>query len=210
MFCRRFAMDPVFMSPAEVCMWIEYMSTKNISPATVRNKVSHARVFVPLAWGSLEGFNHLRVTKALDAVTHRKDYTMKKKDAVPASTLRAALPAMPKDDNGLMVRTAVLIMFYGTLRQLEVAPTCINKFDPLRHLTRADIVMGPNPAHSQSRQKPAKVQSTKDCYIIPHRRRDYMPGAPGQTGHGHHRGPPSHGPATGVHKQNDANAHFIP
>ena len=66
------------------------------------------------------------------------------KHAIPAHTLRAALAALPTDHNGLMVRTAILLMFYGALRQSEVAPPGIRKFDPLMHLTRADIELDTN------------------------------------------------------------------
>ena len=123
-------------------MWIEQLAIKDISPAMIKNKLSHARVFVRLAGGSLEGLNHIRVSRALEAVLRRRDYTSNQKDAIPAHTLRAALQAITPDINELMVRAAILLMFYGALRQSEVAPPGINRFDPLLHLTRADLRVG--------------------------------------------------------------------
>ena len=109
------------------------------APATIKNKVSHARGYMRLADASLIGFNHIRVSRALDAVSRRKDHVSVVKDAIPAQILRAALQAMSNDHNGLMMRAAVLLMFYGALRQSEVAPPSIKAFNPLVHLTRADV-----------------------------------------------------------------------
>ena len=95
-----------------------------------------------LAGASLEGFNHILVTRALDAISRRKDHVSNKKDAILALLLRAALQAIGPEHNELMVRAAVLLMFYGALRQSEVALPRIRAFDPLLHLTRADIQVG--------------------------------------------------------------------
>ena len=78
---------------------------------------------------------------ALDAIHRRKDYISNIKDAIPPQTFKIALQAIPDNHNGLMVRTAILFMFYGTLRQSEVAPPTIAKFDPLLHLTQADVLL---------------------------------------------------------------------
>ena len=45
----------------------------------------------------------------------------------------------PNSMVGEAVRAAVLIMFFGALRQSEVAPPSIRPFDPTRHPTRADL-----------------------------------------------------------------------
>ena len=127
------------MSEMDVCLWIEYLDTTGIAPPTIRNKLSHARVFLRLTGGSLDGFNHLRAARALDAVLRRKDHVPVKKVAIPAHTIRTAIQHIPDDHDGLMV---ILLMFYGVLRQSEVAPPSVNKFDPLRHLTRADVSIG--------------------------------------------------------------------
>ena len=139
---RWYIKDPAKMSEIDVCLWLEYLASKNISPGTIKSKLSHIRVYVRLVGGSLLGLNHIRVSRSVDAIHQRKDCVPKKKDAVPAEKLKAALAALPMDDNGLMVRTAALLMFYGALRQSEVAPPTVSKFDPQAHLTRADLIVG--------------------------------------------------------------------
>ena len=138
-YCHRFHVDPMHMNEVQVCLWVEYLASRGIAPATIRNKVSHARGYMRLAGACLVGFNHVRVSRAIEAVLRRRDYVSVKKDAIPAPLLRAALQEMNDDHNGLMVRTAVLLMFYGALRQSEVAPPTIRAFDPLVHLTRGDV-----------------------------------------------------------------------
>ena len=123
-------------------MWLEYLGTKGISPGTMRNKLSHARVFVRLAAGSLAGFDHLRVIRAMEAMVRQKSRPSSSKDALPPGLLRRALQATPDTGMGLVMRTAILIIFYGALRQSEVAPSSIKAFDPSRHLTRRDIQLG--------------------------------------------------------------------
>ena len=117
-FCHRYRADPMRMTEIHVCLWVEYLDNRGIAPATIKNKVSHARGYMRLAGADLSGFNHVRVTRALDAVSRRKDYVPgHKKDAIPAQALRAAL------------------------RQSEVAPPSVKAFNPLVHLTRGDIHM---------------------------------------------------------------------
>ena len=123
-------------------MWLEYLATKGVSPGTLRNKVSHARVFVRLAGGSLTGFDNLRVTRAMEAMVRLKERPAASKDALPPAILRMALEATSDTGMGLIMRTAILIMFYGALRQSEVAPPSIKTFDPTRHLTRRDVSIG--------------------------------------------------------------------
>ena len=109
-FCHRSQANPMFMTEVQVCIWVEFLASKGIAPATTKNKVSHAQGYMKLAWACLTRFNHVHVIRALDAVHRRKDHILVIKDAIPAQMLRAALQSMSQDHNGLMVRAAILLM----------------------------------------------------------------------------------------------------
>ena len=95
-----------------------------------------------LAGGDLAGLSHIRVTRALDAIACNKERPSKEKDAIPVHILRQALQQIPKDPMGDLLRTAILLMFLGALRQSEVAPPTVKGFNPYRHLTRGDMHLG--------------------------------------------------------------------
>ena len=109
---------------------------------TIRNKLSHIRVFLRLAGGSLDGINHIRVSRAMDAMLRRKDLAYNPKDPIPPALLKRVLWTLQETPEAAMVRAAVLLMFFGALRQSEVAPSTIRTFEPLRHLTQGDISIG--------------------------------------------------------------------
>ena len=49
----------------------------------------------------------------------------------------------PRRPQRQYAKTAVLLMYFGVLRQSEVAPPTMAAFNPARHLTRADITLSP-------------------------------------------------------------------
>ena len=55
--------------------------------------------------------------------------------------LRAVIFSIPKSVVGTGVTAAILIMFFGALRQSEVAPITVKQFNPAIHSTRADVTL---------------------------------------------------------------------
>ena len=132
-------MDPLSMNEVQVCIWIEFLAAQKLSPGTIKNKVSHARVFVRLAGGEMAGLQHLRASMALDAMTRRKDYVQREKGPVPTEVLLEVLWRLPDTQVGAAIRAALLIMYFGAMRQSEVVPPTQRAFDHTRHLTRGDV-----------------------------------------------------------------------
>ena len=83
--------------------------------------------------------DHPRVRMAMDAFFRDKSYVPRKKDALSMDEMAKGLAAIPHTPIGDATRAGVLVMFYGALRQSEVAPPTKGAFDPTRHPTRADI-----------------------------------------------------------------------
>ena len=74
----------------------------------------------------------------------QKLYIPRKKIAIPMDILRSVVFVIPATVVGLAVRAAILIMYFGALRQSEVAPPTVKKFNPTRHPTRADVTLTKN------------------------------------------------------------------
>ena len=137
----RFGLDPGDMTTAGTLQWIEYMAAHGAHPATIKNKISHARVHARLTGGSTQGITSYRVGLALDAVARQKDRPSKKKEPVPVEILKRALAHMSKGPEATPVRAAILLMYFATMRQSEVAPPSVARYDPTRHLACGDVVV---------------------------------------------------------------------
>ena len=108
-------------------------------PLTVRNKLSHLRVYVSLVGASTAPFRHPRVIRAVDALLKDKSYTHRQLRAIPVRHLRSVLGAIPRSITAQAVRAAILVMYHSTLRQSEVVPPSIKAMDCTRHPTRGDV-----------------------------------------------------------------------
>ena len=89
--------------------------------------------------GSAPVADNVRVVRALDATLRRKDFIKKETPAVPLEVIMRVIKNLPVTDDRLSVVATILYMYYGALRQSEVVPPSVKAFDPLRHLTRADV-----------------------------------------------------------------------
>ena len=62
---------------------------------------------------------------------------------IPVPQFRKLVLDLDPKESTLPFKLALLFMFYAGLRQSEVAPSTVHKFDPSRNLTRSDIILGP-------------------------------------------------------------------
>ena len=140
-FCYQYGWHPLELSHIQVCIYIEHLNISLASP-TVRNHIGHIRIYMQLAEAP-PAASHFRVGRAIEATMRRKDHV--KKDRLPpsANTIMAALGAIPNTKETTSVRAAILMIYYGALRQSEVVPQTVTEFNSLRHLTRADVILHP-------------------------------------------------------------------
>ena len=138
-FCRRMSINPHRPVYQDICCWIEDLAGHALSPATIRNKVSHLRVHATLVGISVKPMNHPRVARALDALDRDKNYTHRKTDAIPVAALKLVILALPPNPIGTAIRAAILIMYHAALRQSEVLPPSIARWESTKHPTRGDI-----------------------------------------------------------------------
>ena len=143
-FARRAGFHPLRPTHYMICAFIEYLAIYIPAPATIRNKISHVREYIRMAEKPTDQAVHFRVNRALEALDRDKSYVPNKKLPVPTDLIRSVIRSIPPTPVGMGVRAAVLIMYYGALRQSEVAPPSVKKFDALRHPTRNDVKMTPS------------------------------------------------------------------
>ena len=142
-FMARSARDPMNPTTQVFCAFLEYLASHTQAPATIRNKVSHVRVFLRLAGYTTALLDHTRVKMALDAFERDKTYVPRVKDPLLVDDMVRALACLWDTVIRRAVMAAILVIYYGALRQSEIAPMTMRTFDPSRHPTRGDLqVMG--------------------------------------------------------------------
>ncbi len=129
--------------PLEFCAFLEHLAKKHISPATIRNKVSHVRQWIKNAEGCISITFHASILKWLDAMDKSTDYVSKPKEAVPVHIVKSVISSLSQDNMGWIYRAAILLISYGGFRQSEVMPQSAEKFDHKKHLTRKDLLVHP-------------------------------------------------------------------
>ena len=143
-FCHRMRINPHQPAYQDVCCWIEDLAGHGLSPATIRNKVSHIRVHATLVGVNVKPMNHPRVARALDALDRDKQYVHRKTDAIPVPVLKLIILALPVTPIGTAIRAAILIMYHAALRQSEVLPPSIGRWEHTKHPTRGDVLFTDN------------------------------------------------------------------
>ena len=134
-------MDPLNPDPQLLCAYLEYIADYIPAPASIRNHMSHIRMHIRLAGGNVDPTKHMYVTMALHAMDRNKEYQQRIKPPILIQLFKDVLTSVPDTHTGNAVKAALLLLYYGVLRQSEVAPPSITKFDPHRHMTRADVTL---------------------------------------------------------------------
>lgn len=128
----------------DACSFIEYLSAYIDAPSTIKNKVSQVRTYLNLSEADVTGFLHPRVTRALDALERDKSHVPRIKEPLSADILSRVIINLPRDQMGTIVRLAVLILYYGAMRQSELLPRSIRFWSPAVQPTRGDCQLTNN------------------------------------------------------------------
>lgn len=128
--------DPYNLRFQDVCAYIEYVTSFGASANTVKNKLSHVRVHYTLL--DLDS-DVLSVVRSIDAIERDPEYEPRTKDPLPPSVFRDILGFLPHDVNGIITRAALLVLYYGALRQSELLPISVSKWDAKKHPMRQDL-----------------------------------------------------------------------
>ena len=122
-----------------ICVYIEHLRKKGNYPGTIKNKISQIKTFIQLSQCDTRSFDNIRVSRALDSVLKSKDIVPRAKDPVPLDTFKLIVNSFKIDNYGWNMRAILLTIFFGALRQTEVVPPSVKKFNSQRFLTRGDF-----------------------------------------------------------------------
>lgn len=88
---------------------------------------------------NIHPLNHVRVIRALDALDRDKTYVPRVKLPITPSAFYNILSSLQNNPTGNLLRAALLTLYYGALRQSELFPHSIAKWDPYTQPTRGDM-----------------------------------------------------------------------
>lgn len=140
-FCQRLGIYPFKPTYQDACSYIEYIAAHSPAPSTVKNKISQVRVFLYLCDADASGFNHTRTARALDALERDKSHTPNVKQPIDAMVLSAALMDVSNSRLGTVVKAAMLLLYYGALRQSELLPRTLKAWSIDIQPARRDIAI---------------------------------------------------------------------
>ena len=138
-FCRNVKVNYKRITYYHVCWFLEHLAAAAYTPGTISNILSHLRTYYKLASLHEAAWHHYRVGLALRAIAIADRRPLNSKDPATPQTLRAALAHINTLQHPRPIKLAVLLMFMAFLRQSNLAPPTVAKFDATRHLRPADI-----------------------------------------------------------------------
>lgn len=133
--------DPYAISYQDVCGYVEFIAMHGAGPNTIRNKLSSIRTHMGLVDAHVPAMVHPRVNRALDAIERDKTVISRVKEPLPPDVFRDVLINMPDHYIGNIARAALLVLYYGALRQSEIMPRSVNSWDPRVQTTRVDCMI---------------------------------------------------------------------
>lgn len=131
----------------DICIFIESQTDNDISPNTIKNKLSNLRRFLRLSNVSLHAVNSEQVSDLIEAISRDSSYTSKAKLALDVKHFKAIVDMQPHSYMGTCLRAIFLFLYYGAFRQSEVVPVNQGSFNHEKSMTRGDIKIVDNVLH---------------------------------------------------------------
>ena len=143
-FCIHYGLRDIDPTPQTICMYAEFLTRTFTSPKSIRNYISGVRLLHKYAGASstaLDSFPLELLLRALDITIY---HVPNQRSPVTVQSLaRICEACMSLGTLGTVVRCALLLGFFGMLRQSNLAPRSTSSFDPTRHTCRGDVLEHP-------------------------------------------------------------------
>ncbi len=166
-FCKGFKIHPINPTVDHIIAYLEYLSTRLKSPRSVQNYWSAVKFLHVLNNSQFHNSNHIRVDLMLRAIPLTKRHISTQKLPITKQhILKMSTLLDQQGTNGLVIKTAVLIGFFGFLRASNLCQQDNQSFDSTRHFARSDVIVSKQGL--KLRLKWAKnLQSSIQPHIIP-------------------------------------------
>ena len=141
-FCRAYGFGDLRPSEQQLCLYIEYLAQKFSSAHSVKNYLAAVGLLHKHLAVSCKALSSFRVSLMLRALDRTMLSPPHPRRPVSAALLHQLVQATcPLGIWGLVMKCAILLAFFGFLRQSNLAPRGVQQFDPKRHTRRKDIVL---------------------------------------------------------------------
>ncbi len=166
-FCQKYKIHPINPSVQDILAYLEFLSMKFKSPKSVQNYWSAVKFLHVLNDSPFQNAKHIQVDLMLRAIPLTKRHISNQKLPINKQHILKMCKILDlQGTQGLVIKSAVLIGFYGFLRASNLCPTDARAFDHTRHFTREDVIV--TKAGLKLRLKWAKnLQSSIQPHIIP-------------------------------------------
>ena len=91
--------------------------------------------------GNVEGIYNKQVKQWQDAMEKTTGYKSRVKPPVPVEVVKQVVLGLPRDNEGYIIRSAILLIAYGGFRQSELMPPTSQSFNKEKHITRRDVIL---------------------------------------------------------------------
>jgi hypothetical protein len=140
-FCQEYGLYDLNPSQHQLCLYMEYLAQRFVSARTVRNYMSAITLLhkqLDVSCPALSSFQVGLMARAVD-----RTMLTPPSPRLPVSVLllrQLVQATLPLGVWGVVFRFAILLAFFGFLRQSNLAPRTASQFDSARHSRRRDVV----------------------------------------------------------------------
>ena len=141
-FCLQYRIDDLAPTAQQLSAYVEFLLHSGISPSTIPNFLAGVKHYLQAA--GMDSTVLTSYTLSLTLRSLRIDYsqTPNRKHPITLKQVRKLVDYCGlKGLLGFTLRLAILLGFFGLLRISNLAPLTTSSFDPLRHSTRADLIV---------------------------------------------------------------------
>ncbi len=166
-FCQKYDIRPINPPVRDILAYLEFLSAKFKSPKSVQNYWSAVKFLHVLNDSSFHNAKHIQVDLMLRAIPLTKRHISNQKLPVTKHHILKMCKLLDhQGTQGVVIKTAILIGFYGFLRASNLCPADSSSFDHTRHFAREDVIV--TQTGLKLRLKWAKnLQSSIQPHIIP-------------------------------------------
>jgi hypothetical protein len=143
-FCEHFKLQAIQPSEQTVCLYMEFLSRSFVAPNSIQNYVSGVRTLhkmLGVECTSLDSFGVKLMSRAIlstfmHSPYHRPPLSIRHLSDIVRTCLSLG-------EAGIVLKCAFVFLFFGCLRQSNIAPTTVGLFDARRNTSRGDILFHP-------------------------------------------------------------------
>ncbi len=139
-FCKKFSCRPLDPTLQTMLSYLEHLAVKMKSPKTVMNYWSAVKLLHTLNKCSISRADDIEIQLMIKSISITKRHVSTQKSALDKQHIIKIATVLDKQgESGLVIKTAVLIGFFGFLRASNLCPKDATSFDPTRNFQRKDV-----------------------------------------------------------------------